>query len=163
MALDVGEMKMRDLIKDLEICNKASEGPWEYKEMTSKKARRGNGTAGYVAYKVCHNGNHLGFYHTPEDAKFVVAAREGWPKAIRRAILAEAVVGQLQEKSQEELLILMEKQRAKRPAVVDECSYFVCRTCRTAISYTCDKEEHKYCLSCGQKFDWGTTRWEGTE
>lgn len=60
---------MRDLKADLEICEKATPGPWE--ELND------NPIDTYWAEK------------HPEDFAFIAAAREGWPEAIERAIAAE--------------------------------------------------------------------------
>jgi NADH pyrophosphatase NudC (nudix superfamily) len=36
----------------------------------------------------------------------------------------------------------------------EEMGYFICPACDMAVSYLNDKEEHKYCLNCGQKIKW---------
>lgn len=50
----------------------------------------------------------------------------------------------------------LEKQVPRKPIEVDEdLGYFVCGNCNFTVGYTNEKEEHKYCLNCGQKLDWG--------
>ena len=49
----------------------------------------------------------------------------------------------------------LEKQIPKKPYYLDEeHSYFECEDCGNAIYYSSEKEEHNYCLNCGQKLDW---------
>lgn len=95
---------MRDLQADLEICNKATPGPWEATSESDEDVR------------VCQIENEecvcclalMGDYNweTEEwkegsikqwnkDAEFIAASREGWPHAIERAIKAEAEVERL--------------------------------------------------------------------
>ena len=43
----------------------------------------------------------------------------------------------------------------KSTEINDECGYFECPACGDLIYAECARfEEHKYCLSCGQKLDW---------
>lgn len=50
----------------------------------------------------------------------------------------------------------LEKQIPRKPDVIDgDLGFFECPSCRTAIHYGADKTDHKYCLSCGTKLDWG--------
>ena len=53
----------------------------------------------------------------------------------------------------DELREAMEKQRAKKPANVEE-DYFVCPRCGTFITALDDFSTHKYCLNCGQCIGW---------
>ena len=76
---------MRDLKADLEICEKATPGPWE---LTVK----GNSVKSYAIDGICHGMKIHG-----KDAFFVAEAREGWPEAIRRAIKAEAQAAAMRE------------------------------------------------------------------
>lgn len=74
--------KVRDLEVDLAICEAATPGPWiaegpniickDYTLFIGYDSRRQN------------------------DTLFVIAAREGWPYAIRRALTAEARVAELE-------------------------------------------------------------------
>ena len=108
---------MRNLKADLEICNKATPGPWECwlsAVQSGWMVRVGRGeycdsinTAYYPENKIrtegygCDNTFIADLnddeYHTYSslqeqiaNAKFIAAAREGWPHAIERAIKAEA-------------------------------------------------------------------------
>ena len=76
---------MRDLQKDLELCEKATEGPWEIMVRDGVIIIPGivSGANGYS-----------GYYDPPEkeDAEFIAAAREGWPYAIERALKAEELL-----------------------------------------------------------------------
>jgi hypothetical protein len=95
---------MRDLQADLEICNKATPGPWEATSESDEDVR------------VCQIENEecvcclalMGDYNWEKeewkegskkqwnkDAEFIAASREGWPHAIERAIKAEAEVERL--------------------------------------------------------------------
>lgn len=51
----------------------------------------------------------------------------------------------------------LEKQIPKKPTEInDECGYFECPTCGDLIYAEGARfKEHKYCLSCGRKLDWG--------
>lgn len=80
-------MNKRDLKADLELCNKATEGPWEHKygpEFSEIYANDSNTPLAVVG-------------HNPHDANFIVHAREGWPHAIERAIKAEELNRELVE------------------------------------------------------------------
>jgi transcription initiation factor IIE alpha subunit len=48
----------------------------------------------------------------------------------------------------------LEKQVPQKPSIEDEMGYFMCPNCNAAINYTSDREDHKFCLNCGQKLDW---------
>lgn len=56
----------------------------------------------------------------------------------------------------EELRLAKEKQIPMKPTEInDECGYFECPACGDLIYAEGARfEEHKYCLSCGQKLDW---------
>ena len=75
---------MRDLQKDLEICNRATPGPWNGEENTGVEPVFETGCG-------CCTESTL----SKEDAEFIAEAREGWPHAIERAIKAEAEVERL--------------------------------------------------------------------
>lgn len=83
---------MRDLQADLDLCNKATPGPWERNEKPS-----------FGDWWVCSGGQHIcllpadkkGTYYGEmfrANSDFIAQAREGWPHAIERAIKAEAEV-----------------------------------------------------------------------
>lgn len=50
----------------------------------------------------------------------------------------------------------LKKQISMKPTEInDECGYFECPACGDLIYAEGARfEEHKYCLSCGQKLDW---------
>jgi hypothetical protein len=70
---------MRDLKADLELCNKASPGPWEFGPMVGEldeEMWRANRKL-LINFELLNN------------------FREGWPHAIERALKAEALAGEL--------------------------------------------------------------------
>lgn len=73
---------MRDLQADLEICNKATPGPW-IQDRCNVSAQ------GYTLFITYVSGKN--------DAQFIADARKGWPEAITRAINAEAEVERLRK------------------------------------------------------------------
>lgn len=75
---------MRDLEADLAICEAATPGPWELWQMHGPWQELRSGSFPIVA---CLQ---------REDAKFVSAARTGWPEAIRRALASEERVDKLE-------------------------------------------------------------------
>ena len=90
---------MRDLQKGLEICNKATPGPWHW---TPEEIGRDAGTGWWgeppsvILPQVMGDNNGKRFVvWSNDDAEFIAQAREGWPHAIERAIKAEAEVEQL--------------------------------------------------------------------
>ena len=76
---------MRDLQKDLEICNNATIN-WELDEFI-EPAYFGDTL---IAVEHLYDGYE-------KDATFIINAREGWPEAISRAIAAEAEVERLRK------------------------------------------------------------------
>lgn len=97
-------MKKRDLLKDLELCNKATPGPW------SPCLGSGNILCTGVMSEAVKE-KHLiadflpdyffteGFADAIEDHRpnmnFVAEAREGWPYAIKRAMKAEDLLNKI--------------------------------------------------------------------
>jgi hypothetical protein len=80
---------MRDLQKDLETCNKATEGPWETDEHYQGNVYCDDSTGSLIAQ--CLNKWALRQEPNVENnAQFIAESREGWPEAINRAIAAEA-------------------------------------------------------------------------
>ncbi len=69
---------------------------WKAEKMTSKKSRRAGASEHTEYYKITMNGNNIACYLTKEDAKFIVAAREGWSEANNRAITAEQQLAEAQ-------------------------------------------------------------------
>ena len=80
----------RDLQIDLEICEKATPGPWRH-----------IGLRVYVDGKRPYIENEIGIAHILANSRLIASAREGWPEAIRRAIAAEAEVKRLYRLLQE--------------------------------------------------------------
>jgi len=72
----------RDLLKDLEICKKATPGPWVIAEEPE----------GSRFFSVIHGTAGVSFSGNRADNNFIAAAREGWPEAIERAIAAEELL-----------------------------------------------------------------------
>jgi hypothetical protein len=108
---------MRDLLRDLELCEKATPGPWKVDRNPENLATvsafyllERHGGAAYIDDCLQINGNadYTGETYDPvfvaavydrynaDNATFVAAAREGWPHAIKRALKAEAEVEKLQ-------------------------------------------------------------------
>ena len=83
---------MRDLQKDLLICEKATLGPWMAVDWFVYTDDAG------IRIADCDFGSD-GNPDGDENSAFIVAAREGWPEAISRAIAAEAEVERLKEKN----------------------------------------------------------------
>lgn len=90
----------RDLQRDLEICERATPGPWKFFENSSIIM---NETDVWICEVEWIN-----------DKQFIAEAREGWPHAIRRAIAAEKRVAELEaenERLREQLRDLNEYKR----------------------------------------------------
>ena len=50
---------------------------------------------------------------------------------------------------------LKERNTAKAPVDIDEeFDMYVCPSCNMAIGAMGDREEHKFCLNCGQRLKW---------
>jgi len=75
-------MQARDLEADLAICEAATPGPYEQRDL-------------YVTAKMGTNEVAISICYAPSVARFIAEAREGWPYAIRRALEAEAEVDRL--------------------------------------------------------------------
>lgn len=86
-------MKKRDLKADLEMCNKATPGPWMVWPGFC-------GPDGQTVYQeesggpICDVADPYprGDNHPQENMEFIAAAREGWPHAIERALDAEGAL-----------------------------------------------------------------------
>jgi hypothetical protein len=76
----------RDLRQDLELCEKATPGPWEVKNKPE-----GSGFFDVV----CPDGKGIAPTGCRQNALFIAAARTGWPEAIMRAIKAEDIAHKL--------------------------------------------------------------------
>ena len=89
-------MTMRDLQKDLELCQKATPGPW----IALPEACGPDGMEVYQEESmgcICIAGDPhpRGENRPTANMHFIAAAREGWPHAIDRALKAEAGVEKL--------------------------------------------------------------------
>lgn len=83
----------RDLAKDLEICEKATPGPWMHLfGDTIIYTKLEDGCRGLPVARI-----ELGWRPDKRQGNFafIAAAREGWPHAIKRAINAEAELARL--------------------------------------------------------------------
>ena len=55
----------------------------------------------------------------------------------------------------EQIMELKERDMAKAPVDIDEeFDMYVCPSCNMAIGAMGDREEHKFCLNCGQRLRW---------
>lgn len=55
----------------------------------------------------------------------------------------------------EQIAELKERNTAKAPVDIDEeFDMYVCPSCNMAIGAMGDREEHKFCLNCGQRLKW---------
>ena len=55
----------------------------------------------------------------------------------------------------EQIMGLKERDTAKAPVDIDEeFDMYVCPSCNMAIGAMGDREEHKFCLNCGQRLKW---------
>ena len=89
---------MRDLKADLELCNKATPGPWVICDWDTDVC------GGIIAPDTQEVVIEAEDWDMPvkvkrEDAEFMCQAREGWPHAIERAIKAETLVNELRSDS----------------------------------------------------------------
>ena len=78
---------MRDLLADLKICGRVTQGPWRHEWNPDCSEIYAPGVDTPIAL--------VG--HDPHDAEFIAQAREGWPHAIERAIKAEELARELAE------------------------------------------------------------------
>ncbi|WP_199615515.1 hypothetical protein [Paenibacillus alkalitolerans] len=93
---------VRDLEKDLEICEAATPGPY-----VIESCQCGHPACNLVfIQKIRHSDGRL----SPEDAQFIAEAHTGWPYAIQRAIDAEKEIDRLRN----ELEILQEQLQQNR-------------------------------------------------
>ena len=75
----------RDLKADLELCDKATPGPWLLE----------NNHEHPFTILDFEYADVMATYCTNSDAEFIIQAREGWPHAIARAMKAEALAWEL--------------------------------------------------------------------
>ena len=87
-------MAKRDLKADLELCNRATPGPWKEQGTSVQEwCIVSESTGDTVVGADYRDGPWVCI--TAEDADFVIEAREGWPHAIERAIKAEKQLEEL--------------------------------------------------------------------
>ncbi len=89
----------RDLKADLELCNKATPGPW-YRKKTGANFKGFSSEVIIADTSRYATGNKVyaepkGGQFPANDADFIAQAREGWPHAIERAIKAESLAREL--------------------------------------------------------------------
>ncbi|WP_438435439.1 hypothetical protein [Gorillibacterium sp. sgz500922] len=100
---------MRDLDTDLAICEAATPGPWLEGATDAIRVSEGWVCQFYEGDDL--NGTARHFLNYESNLAFVLAAREGWPEAIRRAQAAEDEVDRLEAKLdrlQDELRMLQD-------------------------------------------------------
>lgn len=84
----------RDLHADLDICDVATDGPWELDyDYETRKTRvkaviEPEWLGGVIVADCAHD----------VDTRFIVEARTGWPHAIKRALEAERMLAMMQAK-----------------------------------------------------------------
>jgi hypothetical protein len=135
---------MRDLLKDLELCTKATSGkwisdcsPWDDQIISIPD----DDPDGYVRSLFTIDAA------TSDDIELVTQAREGWPRAIERALNAEAEV--------EKLRAEVERLRRREETTLRWLDDLCCPPEMT--SNRCRKR------SCGQCFREGLDREEARE
>lgn len=85
----------RNLKKDLELCNKATKGPWYTGGIDGVPNRLIATTSFFGGGKVYTRGQDA---NPGVDAEFIAEARTGWPEAIKRSIEAEAKILELENR-----------------------------------------------------------------
>jgi Holliday junction resolvase RusA-like endonuclease len=90
---------MRNLQADLELCKRATPGPWEVDDTNRELvAQLKDGVYEYICDcdAINYAITNLSVDEVATNAQFIAAARTGWPEAIERAIAAEARVAELE-------------------------------------------------------------------
>lgn len=77
----------RDLDADLALCEAATPGPWIREPEFGREIYSESYLCGSVVTAVGDDMSYVDI--TPNNERFILEAREGWPHAIRRAIAAE--------------------------------------------------------------------------
>lgn len=85
----------RDLTADLALCEAATPGPWIREPELGREIYSESYLCGSVVTVVGDDMSYVDI--TPNNERFILEAREGWPHAIRRAIEAEAKVDRLRK------------------------------------------------------------------
>ena len=144
---------MRDLQKDLELCEKATLGPWGvcgggYSVFAVNiPAHKDLGSRVVVAECLTENDGKPfrdAFKIAVEDARFIAQAREGWPHAIERALKAEAEMEKLRA----------EVERLKLLKLREEVLYDFAPKCLCPWETGCLRPLHDAsdCIDCWEKF-----------
>jgi hypothetical protein len=136
---------MRDLQKDLELCQKATRGPWIALPAMC-------GPDGMEVYQVesmgciCLVGDPRprGENRPTANMHFIAAAREGWPHAIDRALKAEAEVEKLRDEV--ERLKLLE---VREEVLYDFATKYLCPWETECLKPFHDASD---CVDCWEKF-----------
>ena len=89
----------RDLKKDLEICEKATPGPWTQGFNNAGQRSRNVRYDGIGCICSCSQDYGPKTKESIANATFIAAAREGWPEAVNRAITAESQIATLTEEN----------------------------------------------------------------
>lgn len=90
----VTEIK-RDLVADLALCEAASPGPWKREPAFDCEIYSEADLCGSVVSAVGDDMTYVEI--APNNERFILEAREGWPHAIRRALAAEKKWAKLRE------------------------------------------------------------------
>ena len=160
--------EMRDLLRDLELCEKATRGPWKVDRNPENLATvsafyllERHGVAAYIDDCLQINGNadYTGETYDPvfvaavfdrynaDNATFVAAAREGWPHAIERALKAEAEVEKLRAeverlRRREETILRWLDDGCCPPGIIgNHCPEYSCEECGECFREALDREE----------------------
>jgi hypothetical protein len=86
---------VRDLEKDLEICEAATPGPWIANNTARHEDNLVWGPKGPGHGAVAQVSFYTPSEYQMNDVRFIAEAREGWPYAIKQAIEAEEKVDKL--------------------------------------------------------------------
>jgi hypothetical protein len=142
-------MVMRDLLKDLKLCNQASPGSW----VTAGKMVRHTQDAseGPCRQDICNclscwpRGNKKWDAQAKANAVFIAEARDGWPHAIERALKAEAEVERLKKREEAllELIGNVDWNSCPPGSCAERCkAYPTCGACVTAYLDSLEEGEH---------------------
>ena len=92
-------MMKRDLKADLELCNKATPGPWSTIDRLSKYVTNTGEVKSFTREQFIQSEQEtICTTYKPKNkhnAEFIAEAREGWSHAIERAIKAETLAREL--------------------------------------------------------------------
>ena len=106
----------RDLEKDLELCNKATKGPWYTVPKEGTPNRLIATTSFFGSGKIYTRGQDA---NPGSDLEFIAEAREGWPEAIERAIEAEKSLEIIDLQLKKELEMVRDKAISQKTFIDD--------------------------------------------